>query len=102
MKAPACLRINFILERMADPALYDHLALFKVRRRAEGLRSLAHDGVLTRNNGQPAAKPAAKPVAAHHAQRAVTVPAAAATGTTEDAGMSHAAMDMFADPLAEP
>jgi hypothetical protein len=45
MKAPARLRINFILERMDDPALYDHLAQFRQRRRAEQLRSVAHDGV---------------------------------------------------------
>jgi plasmid segregation protein ParM len=81
-----------------DPALYDHLVQFKVRRRAEGLRSLAHNGVLTRNNGQLAAKP----VAVHGTQCAVTVLAAAVAGTTQDAGVSHAAMDMFADSLAEP
>ena len=100
MKAPACLRINFILERMDDPALYDHLAQFRQRRRAEQLRSVAHDGVVSRNSWLAAGKG----VPDHGSRVAVQSPGApeAAARTTQDAGIAHAAIDLFADPQAEP
>ena len=98
MKAPARLRINFILERMDDPALYDHLAQFRQRRRAEQLRSVAHDGVVSRNSWLAAGKG----VPDHRA--AVQSPGAPvdAARRTQNAGIAHAAIDVFADPQAEP
>jgi hypothetical protein len=98
MKAPARLRINFILERMDDPALYDHLAQFRQRRRAEQLRSVAHDGVVSRSSWLAAGKG----VADH--QAAVQSPGAPAEAArkTQGAGIAHAAIDIFADPQAEP
>ena len=98
MKAPARLRINFILERMDDPALYDHLAQFRQRRRAEQLRSVAHDGVVSRNSWLAAGKG----VPDHRA--AVQPPGAPvdAARRTQNAGIAHAAIDIFADPQAEP
>ena len=48
MKPPVSIRINLILERVADPVLYDHMRQFKARARAEQLRAVAHDGVLLR------------------------------------------------------
>ena len=98
MKAPARLRINFILERMDDPALYDHLAQFRQRRRAEQLRSVAHDGVVSRNSWLAAGKG----VPDHRA--AVQSPGARdyVARKTQDAGIDHAAIDIFADPQAEP
>lgn len=43
------IRINFRLERKADPLLYDELKQFKKgSKRAEQLRAFAHDGVLAR------------------------------------------------------
>jgi len=41
------IRINFKLERNADPLLYDELKQFKKgSKRTTQLRSLAHDGVI--------------------------------------------------------
>jgi hypothetical protein len=102
MKAPARLRINFVLERVDDPLLYDHLAQFRQRRRAEQLRSasVAHDGVVSRNSWLAAGKG----VPDHGSRVAVQSPGApeAAARTTQDAGIAHAAIDLFADPQAEP
>ena len=43
------IRINFKLERNADPLLYDELKQFKKgSKRTTQLRSLAHDGVIAK------------------------------------------------------
>ena len=48
-KPTEILRINFLLERRADPLLFDELYQFrKGSKRTEQLRILAHDGVLAR------------------------------------------------------
>lgn len=100
MKAPACLRINVMLERVADPALYDHLAQFPQRRRAEQLRGLAHDGVLSRNRWLSPERSAPEPRTAARARSPGTLDDA--SPKTPDRGIAHAAIDLFADPLAEP
>lgn len=43
------IRINVVVERAADPLLYDWLSQFSARARAEQLASVAHDGALMRS-----------------------------------------------------
>jgi|GEM_PF-6541929 len=91
------LRINFLLERRADPLLFDELCQFKKgSKRAEQLRSLAHDGALARrtsvfasgtlqlNNTQASQVPQGRAVVQETKNRDV---------------LSEAAHDMFGPPI---
>lgn len=72
MKARGGLRINFILERGADPVLYDCLSRFRKNVRAQQLRTLAHDGALMHirwlgEEPTPVASPPSPPIRTEHA-----------------------------------
>lgn len=91
MKARAGLRINFILERGADPVLYDCLSRFRKNLRAQQLRNLAHDGALMRmrwlgEERTPAASPPGPSIRIEHAHPA----------EDEQRDADNAARNMFA------
>jgi hypothetical protein len=89
------IRINFKLERNADPLLYDELKQFKKgSKRTAQLRSLAHDGVIAKWGWTPGGNGTRRP----DVIRAVLDPAAN-SGETADGTLSQAANEMFGPSL---
>jgi hypothetical protein len=89
------IRINFKLERNADPLLYDELKQFKKgSKRTTQLRSLAHDGVIAKWGWTRGASGTRRP----DVVRAVPDPAAN-SGESADGTLSQAANEMFGPSL---